>query len=165
MNLGDNSFGLRGPARKACCVASTGPWSLVTDAQSLCLDNVPEGTLEHARRIVADTIGVIIAGVQCPEIGTLARDRNPLFPALAKEANLLVSGLPGATIVTVHSLDGDHMGRVNNPRGHHSNPASPDQLRDEFEMLTAGFDTELLYERLLKIDEVDDMATLFIGAA
>jgi hypothetical protein len=54
---------------------------------------------------------------------------------------------------------------VDNPRGHHSNPASPDELRSKFELLAGGSDAGRLYERLLGIEDVDDMATLFEGFA
>lgn len=62
--------------------------------------------------------------------------------------------------VTVHTGKGSLTNRVNNARGHHTNPASPEELRSKFELLTGG-DYEGLYERLLRIEEVDDMARLF----
>jgi 2-methylcitrate dehydratase PrpD len=67
--------------------------------------------------------------------------------------------------VTVRTYDGSYTKRVDNPRGHHSNPASPDELRSKFELLAGGSDAGRLYERLLGIEDVDDMATLFEGFA
>lgn len=62
--------------------------------------------------------------------------------------------------VTVRLRDGVVSHRVDNPRGHHSNPASPKELRSKFELL-AGEDSGPLYDRLLGIEEVPDMAGLF----
>jgi 2-methylcitrate dehydratase PrpD len=53
--------------------------------------------------------------------------------------------------------------RVDNPRGHHSNPASPAQLRSKFELLVGGAEPGRLYERLLGIRDVEDVASLFEG--
>ena len=55
--------------------------------------------------------------------------------------------------------------RVDNPRGHHSNPATPNELRAKFELLVGGADPGSLYERLLSIREVDDVSVMFEGAA
>lgn len=66
--------------------------------------------------------------------------------------------------VTVHTRDGARAQRVDNPRGHYSNPASPEELRSKFELL-AGGNAEGLYERLLGLEDVDDMAGIFEGLA
>ena len=67
--------------------------------------------------------------------------------------------------VTIRTHDGSYTKRVDNARGHHSNPASPDELRSKFELLAGGSGAGRLYERLLGIDEVDDIGTLFEGFA
>lgn len=64
--------------------------------------------------------------------------------------------------VTVYTREGSLTNRVDNPRGHHSDPASPEELRAKFELLSGG-GYEGLYDRLLRIDEMDDMALLFEG--
>lgn len=65
--------------------------------------------------------------------------------------------------VTVHLDTGRLTGRVDNPRGHHSNPASSADLRAKFEMLTWAADPSALYDRLLAIEEEPDCAGLFQG--
>ena len=65
--------------------------------------------------------------------------------------------------VTVRTSDGSRSRRVDNPRGHHSNPASAEQLRDKFELLVGGEKPGLLYDRLLGIEEVEDVTSLFGG--
>jgi len=67
--------------------------------------------------------------------------------------------------VTLHLRNGDQTNRVDNPRGHYSNPASPDELRAKFELLVGGSDAGGLYERLLGLESVDDIAGLFEGIA
>lgn len=62
--------------------------------------------------------------------------------------------------ITIRLRDGVLGHRVDNPRGHHSNPASPKELRAKFELL-AGEGSGALYERLLGVQEVRDMAGLF----
>jgi 2-methylcitrate dehydratase PrpD len=62
------------------------------------------------------------------------------------------------TRVTVHTSDGDLAKRVDNPRGHHSNPVTPGELRAKFELLVGGADPGRLYERLLGIREVEDVS-------
>lgn len=66
--------------------------------------------------------------------------------------------------VTIRTSSGDVTNRVDNPRGHHSDPASPEELRSKFELL-AGAGRDGLYDRLLRIDEVDDMSGVFEGIA
>ena len=65
--------------------------------------------------------------------------------------------------VTIHARGGSRSRRVDNPRGHHSNPASAEELRAKFELLVGGERPGLLYERLLGIEEVEDVASLFGG--
>lgn len=67
--------------------------------------------------------------------------------------------------VTVHTRGGDRTNRVDNPRGHYSNPASPKELRGKFELLVGGGGAGRLYERLLGIREAEDVSTLFEGVA
>lgn len=72
---------------------------------------------------------------------------------------------PGAAParVTIRTRDGVLTERVDNPRGHYRNPASLEDLRFKFELL-AG-DAGGLYERLLRVEDVEDMAALFDGLA
>jgi 2-methylcitrate dehydratase PrpD len=65
--------------------------------------------------------------------------------------------------VTIHTRDGDRTARVDNPHGHHSNPATPNELRAKFELLVGGTDPGSLYERLLSIREVKDISATFEG--
>lgn len=62
--------------------------------------------------------------------------------------------------VTLHTSDSTRTHRVDNPRGHHSNPASPEELRAKFEFLVGG-GAGSLYDRLLGLEGVDDMAGIF----
>jgi 2-methylcitrate dehydratase PrpD len=64
--------------------------------------------------------------------------------------------------VTVRLRDGVYSERVDNPHGYHADPARPDELRTKFEMLNG--DAGHLYDRLLGVEKVDDVATLFEGA-
>lgn len=63
--------------------------------------------------------------------------------------------------VTVHTKNGTLKKQVDNPRGHHSNPASPEELRSKFEALVGLAESARLYERLLGILEVEDLTTFF----
>ena len=65
--------------------------------------------------------------------------------------------------VRIRTRNGAYTERVDNPRGHHSNPASPAQLRSKFELLVGGAEPGRLYERLLGIRDVEDVASLFEG--
>jgi 2-methylcitrate dehydratase PrpD len=65
--------------------------------------------------------------------------------------------------VRIRTRNGAYAERVDNPRGHHSNPASPAQLRSKFELLVGGPEPGRLYERLLGIRDVEDVASLFEG--
>jgi 2-methylcitrate dehydratase PrpD len=67
--------------------------------------------------------------------------------------------------VRIRTRTGAYAERVDNPRGHHSNPASPAQLRSKFELLVGGAEPGRLYERLLGIRDVEDVASLFEGLA
>ena len=70
---------------------------LIVAAQSLPLDEVPADTLDHTRRVIADTIGVILGGGQRPEIEALIGGDDPLFPApVGGTAQLLVPDMPRA---------------------------------------------------------------------
>ena len=53
--------------------------------------------------------------------------------------------------VTVRTRNATYTQRVDNPRGHYSNPASADELRGKFELLVGGEDAGYLYERLLNM--------------
>ncbi len=63
--------------------------------------------------------------------------------------------------VRIMTRNGAYAKRVDNPRGHHSNPASADQLRSKFELLVGGAEPGRLYERLLGVRDVEDVALLF----
>lgn len=67
--------------------------------------------------------------------------------------------------VRIRTRNGAYAKRVDNPRGHYSNPASADQLRSKFELLVGGAEPGRLYERLLGVREVEDVALLFEGLA
>lgn len=65
--------------------------------------------------------------------------------------------------VTVHTADGERIAEVRNPRGHYSNPASAEELRSKFEMLTEGYGVGDLYDRLLNVTSCRSVARLFEG--
>jgi 2-methylcitrate dehydratase PrpD len=67
--------------------------------------------------------------------------------------------------VTVRLRQGSRNMQVDDPHGHHSDPASPGELRAKFEMLAGREDVGPLYERLLSVREVEDMARIFEGAS
>jgi 2-methylcitrate dehydratase PrpD len=78
-------------------VARVDPWRLVAAAQSMRLEEVPDDTVDHAARVIADTLGVVIGGGRRPEIESLVRGGDPLFPSLVGgEARILTPGMPGA---------------------------------------------------------------------
>jgi 2-methylcitrate dehydratase PrpD len=84
-------------AEKDRHVVSADPWRLVATAQSLRLEQVPDETVDHATRVIADTVGVVIGGGRRQEIERLVRGGSPLFPSLVGgEARLLTPGMPGA---------------------------------------------------------------------
>ncbi len=62
--------------------------------------------------------------------------------------------------VTVQTGDTAYSACIDNPRGHHANPASPDELRAKFEFLTSGVGGEHLYAKLLGLQEMDDVYSL-----
>jgi 2-methylcitrate dehydratase PrpD len=66
--------------------------------------------------------------------------------------------------VTVHLRDGAYSHRVDNPHGDHANPAAPGALHRKFEYLVGKGASEL-YERLLGVEEVEDMTVIFEVAA
>jgi 2-methylcitrate dehydratase PrpD len=78
-------------------VASVDPWRLVAAARSLPLKEVPDEIVEHAARVIADTIGVVIAGARRPEIESLVSGGDPLFSSLVGgRAQILTLDMPGA---------------------------------------------------------------------
>lgn len=66
--------------------------------------------------------------------------------------------------VTVHLEGETRTARVDNPRGHHANPVTPAEIRAKFELL-AGPEAGTLYDRLLAITDLPDMAELFAPSA
>lgn len=85
-----------------------------------------------------------------------------------RAAEDLEDSWPGAapSRVTVHTTDGGTLTkRVENPHGHHSDPARPDELRAKFEALVGDGAPDRLYERLLGVAEVVDMASIFESGA
>jgi 2-methylcitrate dehydratase PrpD len=97
-----------------------------------------------------------------------AFEPDPRVAALAERVEVRVAQdlerlwpSAGPARVTVHLADGARCERVDNPRGHHANPASPADLRAKFLAITGLPDAERVYERLLGLDEVPDVATLF----
>ncbi len=75
-----------------------------------------------------------------------------------RQADDLEAGWPerAAARVTVHTSGGARTAQVQNPRGHHLNPATPDELRRKFEMLCWTSDPAATYERLLALERVAD---------
>lgn len=73
---------------------------IVRSAASLALEDVPERAERHAARVVADTLGVILAGAGKPEVRALARgggrDERMGPWAGGGPSQVLVPGLPGA---------------------------------------------------------------------
>ena len=63
--------------------------------------------------------------------------------------------------VKIHLREGSRELQVDNPHGHHSDPAHPNELRTKFEMLAGRENSDSLYERLLAIQEVQDMSDIF----
>jgi 2-methylcitrate dehydratase PrpD len=63
--------------------------------------------------------------------------------------------------VTVHAHGQSSCLQVNNPRGHHRNPPTEAELRGKFELLVARPEAAEVYDRLLGLAEVDDMARIF----
>lgn len=61
--------------------------------------------------------------------------------------------------VTIHLRDEVLIHRTDNPHGHHADPAQPKELRDKFRLL-AGEEYDPLYDTLLDVQNVDDMAGL-----
>ncbi len=67
--------------------------------------------------------------------------------------------------VTVRTDAGVLSRRVDNPHGHHSDPARPDELRAKFEALVGDAHAGEMYDRLVGVVGVEDTAELFEGAA
>ncbi len=92
-----------------------------------------------------------------PAVADLARrvsvrpapDLEPLWPACAPAR------------VTVRGRSGVRTARVDNPRGHHANPATPEELREKFLMLSWAGDGARLHRRLLDLESCPDCAGLF----
>jgi 2-methylcitrate dehydratase PrpD len=63
--------------------------------------------------------------------------------------------------VTVETSEGTFSGTVANPRGHHSLPLTPTEIRTKFEQLVGGPEASTWWPRLTSLREVDDCATLF----
>lgn len=63
--------------------------------------------------------------------------------------------------VTVYLEGETRSARVDNPRGHHANPVTPADVRAKFEMLAGGTEAGALYDRLLAVMDVPDMAEVF----
>lgn len=63
--------------------------------------------------------------------------------------------------VTIYS-DGGHesSARVDNPRGHHANPALPEELAEKFVALARVEKGRRLYDRLLSMETIGDVAEL-----
>lgn len=66
--------------------------------------------------------------------------------------------------VTVYLREEVLSHRTDNPHGHHADPALPGELRGKFRMLV-GDDSDTLYEKLLDIENVEDMAGLIGSCA
>ncbi|MGH7918376.1 MAG: hypothetical protein ACREQM_00355 [Candidatus Dormibacteraceae bacterium] len=79
-----------------------------------------------------------------------AADLEPLWPS-ASPARVSAWLKGGAT----------RQARVDNPRGHHANPASDEELRRKFAMLCWARDPDRLRSRLLAIASEPDCAALF----
>ncbi|MFI5313592.1 MAG: MmgE/PrpD family protein [Candidatus Dormibacteria bacterium] len=62
--------------------------------------------------------------------------------------------------VIVQTTAGERTVQVDNPRGHHANPAGDEELRRKFMMLCPRLDAEALLQRLLDVAAVPDCARL-----
>ncbi len=67
--------------------------------------------------------------------------------------------------VTVRARSGARTVQVDNPRGHHANPATAEELREKFLMLSWAPDASALYRRLLDLESCSDCAALFTDPA
>lgn len=92
---------------------------------------------------------------------------DPAVSALAERVSIrpaadLEAGWPdwAPARVTVHTSAGVRTAEVQNPRGHHANPATLDELRRKFEMLCWTADPAATHERLLGLERVADCASL-----
>jgi 2-methylcitrate dehydratase PrpD len=99
-----------------------------------------------------------------------AFDFDPAVARLAERVTIrqapdLEAAWPGAAParVIVHSRGGTTTATVDNPLGHHSNPAPPERLREKFRMLVVAPDPDRLYDQLLGLEDVADCAELFAG--
>ena len=66
--------------------------------------------------------------------------------------------------VTVETSEGTFSRTVTNPRGHHSLPLTPSEIRAKFERLVGGPEASTWWQLLTSLREVDDCATLFTQA-
>lgn len=64
--------------------------------------------------------------------------------------------------VRLRLKDSEMTERVDNPKGHHSNPAHPEELAVKFETLAGIADPSGLYKRLLNIEDEEDLVSLFL---
>jgi 2-methylcitrate dehydratase PrpD len=80
---------------------------LARDAARLRFEDIPDSTREHARRVIADTIGVIFGGARCEEIGRLVEGHGPLFPAInGGAAHILTPSIRQADPATAAFVNG-----------------------------------------------------------
>lgn len=66
--------------------------------------------------------------------------------------------------VTITTQSGSHTVRVDNPLGHHANPASSAAIAGKFDRLCARTDSRALHTRLLEVASERDCAELFRSA-
>jgi 2-methylcitrate dehydratase PrpD len=78
----------------------------VTGAAKLTWSDVPTDLRAHAARVLADTVGVIFAGGERPEVIDLARRGAPLFDVGTGPATILVPGLPRSTAAEAAFING-----------------------------------------------------------
>lgn len=89
-------------------MSSTTWLQAVRQAASLDLDGVPPEVEQHAARVVADTIGVSIAGYRSEPMQRLVADDDPLNPLAAERgpATVLSASRPRATAELAAYLNG-----------------------------------------------------------
>jgi 2-methylcitrate dehydratase PrpD len=80
---------------------------LVRAVTALSLDEVPPPVREHAARVLADTLGVIMAGALRPEIEALVAGDGDLFsPISGGPSQILRPGLPGSSPAAAAFVNG-----------------------------------------------------------
>ncbi len=67
--------------------------------------------------------------------------------------------------VTIVLRDRTITATIEHPYGHSANPASPEMLRAKFEKIVSSAKASELYDRLLDVDHLDDVADLFAVAS